>query len=74
MSKPLQLYPFPKDFPNKGRFAAWSKNWDRIGYRDTPQYPGQIPVLYPEDATCFECFLGGYLSPREGDEAKGLAE
>jgi hypothetical protein len=57
----LTLVPFPDDFPNKGRYFTYSKSWDRIGYADCAQYPGHWPIRFPEDASPFECFLGGYL-------------
>lgn len=57
------MAPFPEIFPQKGRYRAYDKQWRRIGYADVPQYRGQSPVNFPEDATPFECFVGGYLIP-----------
>jgi hypothetical protein len=56
----LALVPFPNDFPNKGRFIEWDRAWNRIGYVDAPQYAGQQPIRYPEDATLLEIQFGGY--------------
>lgn len=58
-----QLILFSADFPNKGKFIVWDRHWNRTGYADVPQYPGQQPIRHPEDATPYECFLGGYLRP-----------
>jgi hypothetical protein len=55
------MKPFPVDFPNKGRYYAFDKQWNRSGYADTPQYPGQQPIHFPKDATPAECFSGTYI-------------
>lgn len=52
---------FPDDFPNKGKYRAWT-NWSPSGCSDEPQYPGQQPIRFPEDASPYECHVGGYLS------------
>jgi hypothetical protein len=56
-----RLIPFPEDFPEKGRFRTWAKDWTPTGFADAPQYRGQQPVRFPLDATPLECFLGGYI-------------
>lgn len=57
----LQIVPFPNDFPNKGRFRTWDKDWNPTGFSDEPQHRGQVPLNYPEDATLFEIQAGGYI-------------
>jgi len=66
----LIIVPFPEDFPNKGKFHAWDKSWNRIGYSDAPQYSGAQPIRFPEDATLLEIQMGGYLRPAAGGEGK----
>lgn len=53
--------PFPTEFPNKGRYRVYSKDWSPFGYADFPQYNGQQPVAFPENASPIECFYGGYI-------------
>ena len=55
------LRPFPEDFPHKGEYIVWDKSWSRVGFSNVPQYAGQMPICFPEDATPLECFLGGYI-------------
>lgn len=57
----MHLLPFPEEFENKGKYRRWDRHWDPTGYADKPAYPGQQPVRFPEDATPFESFAGGYL-------------
>lgn len=47
------------DFPNKGKYRVWDKSWNVVGYSDTPQHPGQLPIRFPEDWTPAQCFLEG---------------
>lgn len=68
----LVFEPFPDDFPNKDRFIAWDRSWSRIGYRDTPQYPGAQPIRYPEDASLVEIQYGGYLRPTPSRDQAGV--
>lgn len=57
------IRPFPFDFPNKGKFRKWSASWEPEGFSDEPQYRGQTPLIYPEDASYLEIQLGGYFDP-----------
>jgi len=57
----LILQPPPEDFPNKGKYVTYSSSWSRTGYSDDPQYPGQMPVTWPEDWSPWECWLGGKI-------------
>lgn len=61
MSVAPSLQPFPAHFPHKGKFVTWDRQWNRSGYAAHPQYPGQMAITYPEDATPLECALGGYM-------------
>jgi hypothetical protein len=64
----LALIPFPNDFPEKGRYRTWDKNWNPTGFSDEPHHKGQPPIAYPLDASPLEAFLGGYIKSarREG--------
>lgn len=57
----MKLKPFPFDFPNKGRFYTFDRQWNRSGYADTPQYSGQQPIRFPEDAGLLEIQSGAYI-------------
>lgn len=43
-----------------GKYRTY-KNWVPTGYADEPQYPGQMPIRFPEEWTPLECFLGEQL-------------
>lgn len=57
----MKITPFPVEFPHKGEFYVWDSRWNKVGYSDTPQYPGSQPIRYPVDATLLEIQLGGRL-------------
>lgn len=57
----VQIVPFPAEFPHKGQFRTWDKQWNPTGYADVPQYRGQVPVVYPVDATLSDIQFGGYI-------------
>lgn len=57
----MEVVPFPEDFTNKGMYRRWTSSWNPDGYSETPQYQGQRPIKYPEDACLLECFYGGYI-------------
>lgn len=57
----FSLEPFPEVFAHKGKYRQWDAHWNRTGYSTKPQYPGQVSINFPEDATPLECFLGGYF-------------
>lgn len=48
-------------------------SWDPLGNSTELQYKGQQPIRFPEDATNFECFLGGYIVS-EADTGEGIAD
>lgn len=56
-----RIEPFPDSFPNQGRYRRWSASWASDGYADAPQYSGQQPIAFPEDASLIEIQLGGYI-------------
>ena len=56
------MTPPSSDFPNKGKFRVYSSDWSQTGWANSPQYPGQMPLTFPEGWTPFECFLGGKTS------------
>lgn len=47
----------PAEFPNKGKYRAYSGSWAAAGWSDEPQYPGQMPLTYPEDWTLVDIAL-----------------
>ncbi len=53
--------PFPDAFEHKGEYRIYDRAWNHVGFSAEPQYPGQMPVTYPLDATLVEIQLGGYL-------------
>lgn len=71
----VELLPFPAEFPHKGEYRTYASDWTPTGYSAQPQYTGQMPTIFPTDATPFECFLGGYLrsapAPPDDTTAKG---
>ena len=45
------------DFPERGKYRAWDKSWNPIGYADEPQYRGQQPTRFPPEWSAAQCFL-----------------
>lgn len=51
----------PADFPNKGKFRTYDKDWSPNGWADVPQYSGQQSLRFPEGWSPFHCFLADKL-------------
>lgn len=48
------------DFPEKGKYHAWTSSWEPNGLSDEPQYAGQQPIRFPLDWTPAQCALAAH--------------
>lgn len=45
------------DFPTKGRYRVYSKDYTPSDWSDVPQYPGQIASRFPPEWSPLKCFI-----------------
>lgn len=57
----IRVNPFPSEFDHKGEYQTYSSSWSPTGFAQEPQYPGQMSIRFPLDATLLEIQIGGYL-------------
>lgn len=49
------------DFPERGLYRQWDRNWNPIGYGPEPHHAGQPAVRFPPSWTPLQCFLANDL-------------
>lgn len=50
------------DFPERGLYAQYDKNWIVTGYSVTPAYSGQVACRFPKHWAPSLCFLASKIA------------
>jgi len=48
------------DFPEKGLYRQWDKQWNPVGYGPEPHHKGQIETRFPPEWAPSMCFIAAH--------------